>query len=342
MVKVAFVSETGAEQEIAVSGSENRGLLDAKVRYELNKASYASLVFPPENKFSGVLENKNPVIAIYDDKKQMFVGTPAGEIKRDIFGRKTVELDGALTWLKNISKPPFYLQNALTVADYFDRLITQYDTGAESNRQITLGGVTVSGNITVDHHSEYTLIGDLISEVVEKRGGFIRESFGYADKRPRLDYIAQPIAEDAEPLAFGVDLEEFEESVNFDDYASRVYAVGRDGITASAIDSDAEKMWGRVDYVMTSNAETTAQLQAEVQAVLDAKKLPLKTATAKSIFARKCSVGMVKRVVDYRCMIDMSMMAYAVELDLLHPENSRAEFGIAPKRTYTNTRNLIK
>lgn len=341
MVRVVHVDEFGAERTIAVSGNDKHGLLEAKTHYELNSASSASLVFPNGNPLTGILESKNPVIAIYKDTRQMFVGSIAGDVKTDIFGRKTVNLDGAMSWLKNICKPPFST-TSLSIAEYLSRIVTQYNGAAALNRQLILGGVTVSGNVAVDHSNEYTQIGELFSETVKEHGGYLSETFQGKGLSPRIDYFAESLMEDNTPLAFGVDLADFEQCINYDDYASRVYAVGKDGITATAINAEAEKQFGRVDYPMSSQAETVAALQAEADAVLAQKCVPLKTVTATALSASGCIPGMVKPLVDYRRQINTTMMVYSVDLDLLDPNKNRATFGIAPPKTYTNTRNLLR
>ena len=342
MVRVVHVDEFGAERTIAVSGNDKHGLLEAKTHYELNSASSASLVFPNGNPLTGILESKNPVIAIYKDTRQMFVGSIAGDVKTDIFGRKTVNLDGAMSWLKNICKPPFSVSTTLSVAEYLSRLITQYNEAVAQNRQLILGGVTVSGNVVVDHSSEYTKIGELFTETVKEHGGYLSETFQGKGLSPRIDYFAESLMEDPTPLAFGVDLAEFEQCINYDDYASRVYAVGKDGITATAINSEAEKQFGRVDYPLRSEAETVSALQAEADAVLAQKCVPLKTVAATALSASGCVPGLVKRLVDYRRQINTTMMVYSVDLDLLNPSQNKAAFGVAPTKTYTNTRNLIR
>lgn len=335
MVKVVVINESGSESTVAVSGSD-KDIIGATIHRELNAASSAVLVFPPENPLSGILDTKNPVIAIYDGETQMFVGSVAGDISTDIWGRKTINLDGALSWLKNVCKPPFTVSNR-TVEDYVSTIISQYNAGVAQNRRVTVGGITVPGYVAYNHNDEFTTIGELVAETVQDHGGYLSETFCGRGLNPRIDYFATALTEDPRPLVFGRDIEEFESVVNYDGYCSRVYAVGKDGITATAINSEAEKQYGRVDYPMRSDAETLEELQAEADAVLASRSVPVKTVTAKALAASGCIPGLVKKTIDYRRKIELSMMVYAVDIDLLDPSKNRAEFGLAPKRTFTST-----
>ena len=342
-VKVTLVVPNGGDTVIAISDTEN-DVVEAKITRAMNSASSASLVFPASNVKAAALATLNHTIAIYNNDVQMFVGSVNGGVKTDIWGRVTLDLDGALAWLNDVSKAPFSVSAAAnkSVAQYLTDIVTQYNSGVKENRQIVLGGVTVSGNVVVDHHEEYTKTSDLVRELLENHGGFITETYQGGILKPRIDYFATPLpyGQPVKPLEFGKDIIDFEKVIDFSDYASRVYAVGNGGITASAINADAEKAWGRVDYPYKSNAETQAALQAEVNALLAAKSVPLTTVTSTAHGAANFVPGTVYPVIDYRSKIDAELLVYGVELDLIHPENNRVTFGKAAPKTFTNTRNL--
>lgn len=285
MVIVTLINPDGTETVIAEQGREGYEILSCTTTIGLDTVSSGEISIPATNKMRNVLRGRNPTVAIYEDSKRVFIGSVASPVVEDVFGNVNATLDGALSWLADICKPPFRVESSanMTIADYLGRLVTQYNNGARADRQIKLGGVTVSGTVAVVHSDEYVTMLDLIKEIRETFGGYLLEVCGGKGDFPRVDYIAQPTMKNPRPLTFGENLKSLDKTLTFDGYASRVCATTRDGLSYTAIDSSAEQIWGRVDYPMTSDAATAEDLQAAAEAELALRSTPLRQIEAEAV-----------------------------------------------------------
>jgi len=333
MVRVTIITAAG-ETVVAEQGRDGYEITAAKIHSELNSVSSAVLTFPETNIHVKALRNQNAVIAVYDDLARVFIGQVA-TAKTDIFGNMEVSADGAMSWLQNIVKPPFSISGNLSVSEYLSRIINQYNDGADGTRQLSVGGVTVSGNVTVDH-DEYTNTLDLLRELIDNHGGYIFESAGTRDKLPSISYINNPIASN-QILEFGVNERSLEDALDFSDYASRVYGVGANGITAYAIDAQAEDAFGRKDYAIKSNAETVQELTVEVNAELETRKAPVRTMTLSAADLadmnhtyKAFNVGTIATAKDRNLGLDVALIVNATERDLINRMDSTVTFGKPP------------
>lgn len=336
MVRVTIITATG-ERTIAEQGRDGYEILGAKIRRELNSVSSAVLTFPATNDHVKALKNLNAVIAVYDDLSRVFIGQ-VGLPKSDIWGNIEISADGALSWLSNIVKAPFVVERSanLSVADYLTRIINQYNDGADSTRKLMIDGITVDGTVDVNHHDEYTNTLDLLREVINSFGGYLFESAGTLGKLPSISYIKNPV-ESKQVLVFGVNERSLEDVLDFSDYASRVYGVGKDGITAYAIDAQAESMFGRRDYAIKSNAETVEELTEEVESVLATKKTPVRSMTLSAADLagmnhtyKAFNVGTIATAKDRKLGLDVDLIVNSTERDLINRMESTVIFGKPP------------
>lgn len=320
MVIVTIVNADGTEAVIAEQGRDGYELVSCKSTVGLDTVSSATISVPATNKARNVLRGRNPTIAIYENDVRVFIGSPASPITEDIYGNIQVSLDGALSWLGDIVKPPFRLdasENA-SVKDYLTRLVTQYNAAARAERHIKLGGVTVGGIASASHSDKYTTMLDLIREVREKYGGYLLEVMGGKGDLPRIDYIVEPTIKNPHPLYFGENLMSLEQSLSFDEYASRICAATNDGLTYTATNTDAEQIWGRVDYPLSSNAETEEELKELADGLLDIMSKPFRNVTAQVVEAnRNYLPGQLVDLVDRKTGLTVELLVQSVETDHL-------------------------
>lgn len=313
MIRVDIIASASTQTTVAEQGLEGYEISECRVKTQLNSVSAAELRVPPTNThIQAVTSSISPVVTIYDDDRLTFIGSVASHTT-DIFGNVTIQLDGALSWLNDITKAPFYVDNK-THAEYIETIITQYnaavvDAGA-SERQIAFGGVVgFTGNVDIHHSGEYTTTLELLREAVEMYGGYFIEDFGGVGALPSVGWIREPIADSGVMIEYGLNELSLENQLDFSDFATRVYGATSDGLTAYAVDSVAEQEYGRRDYALDAKtkvtpeydeaamegmtaeqkeaykaqkdteARTTAQadLQAEVEAELAKRKTPIRT-----------------------------------------------------------------
>lgn len=315
MVTVTFVNADGTESVIAEQGREGFEILGCETTVALDTVSSGEIRIPATNKMRNVLRGRNPTIAIYEDQTRVFIGSCASPLTEDIYGNLKCSLDGALSWLGDITKPPFYVDASMnmSIEVYLSRIVTQYNAAARAERQIKFGGVTVSGLASASHSDEYCTMLDLIREVREKNGGYLLEAMGGRGDLPRIDYFDEPTIRNPYPLYFGENILSLNESLSFDEYASRICATGQNGLTYTAIDTDAERIWGRVDYPLRSNAETAEELKDEADALLAIMAKPFRAVTAEVVDKGKHYLpGQIATLIDRKTGLTVDLLVQSV------------------------------
>lgn len=369
MIRVDVVTSSGPFT-VAEQGFDGYEISDCRVTTQLNSVSAAKLRVPPTNThIQAVTSSISPVVAIYDDDRLAFIGSVASHVM-DIFGNVEIQLDGALSWLADIVKAPFYVDNK-THAEYIETIINQYNTAVVDagapERQIAFGGVVgFTGNVDIHHSEEYTTTLDLLREAVEMYGGFFLESFGGSGVLPSVGWILEPIADSGVKIEFGLNELLLEKQLDFSAFATRVYAVTSDGLTAYAIDTIAEQEYGRRDYVldaktkvkpeydeaamdgMTADQKTAykaqkdaeartaaqADLQAEVEAELSKRNTPILSINVTSADladidqpTAALQVGSTATLLDRKIGNTIALMCVSIERDLIAKQNTRFALG---------------
>lgn len=315
MVTVTFVNADGTESIIAEQGREGYEILACETTVGLDTVSSGEISIPATNRMRNVLRGRNPTIAIYEDQTRVFIGSCASPLEEDIFGNLKCSLDGAMSWLADITKPPFYVDASMNISvkEYLTRLVTQFNAATRTERQIKLGGVTVGGLASASHSDEYKTMLDLVREVREKNGGYLLEVMGGKGDLPRIDYIDEPTIRNPNPLYFGENLLTLNESLSFNEYASRICATGQNGLTYTATDTDAEQIWGRVDYPLRSNAETAEELKTEADALLAIMSNPFRAITAEVVDKDKHYLpGQIATLIDRETGLTVDLMVQSV------------------------------
>lgn len=354
MVRVDIVTgeELTSQITIAEQGLKGYEIDKTVTRSALNQVSGCKLSIPSTNKIARMLTGGiAPVLEVTNDGKRIFMGSVA-TVKENIFGSLEVECDGALSWLANIVKQPFTVNNR-THANYIETIINQFN-GAMINagtreREVWFGGVLgfeSEGNVNLDHADEYTDTLSLLKECVDKYGGYFFESFGGGAVHPSVGWMKEPTISSGQVLEFGVNIASLETMLDFSNYASRVYAINGDGLTVTGgyvVDADAESLYGRKDYGYKSQAETQAELDAEAAAILAVKKVPIRSieATAAMISRAGCDINAMKlgttvEAIDRRLGANLTLMVNSVERDYVNPIDGTIVLGRSNK-TLTET-----
>lgn len=364
-----YILSGGERRTLFAEGMPGAEISVCQIDNAMNQVDSAVLELPRSNIAAASLVQKNAVVEIRNDGAVVFMGEVT-KPTQTVFGSVRLDLDGPLGWLQNIVKAPFSITAGSAnraAADFLGAILDQYNAGAESNRMVQLGVVSVSGNVEMDHSGEYTRMLDLFRECAQQLGGYYYTT--YSSGIPKVHYVAAPSSEAVQDLAVGINVLTLEQQLDFADYASRVYATGHyyvtrtvDGqerreqelITTSVRDTDAEHSFGRVDlpYRSTTDmggdedagipdktrAEALAIIRAEAQELLDERKTPLPTLTLTAVDLadigadfRAFSLGTVARCVSPALGVDTQMMVQEIKRDYIDPTKSVITFGKAPR-----------
>lgn len=343
MVVVNLITASGTTT-IAAQGDSAIPISAASVKQSVNEVSSASLQFPAANKLvHGVNGTNRPVIEIIDDASRVFYGAVVS-VETDIWGNTSLECDGALSFLSDVVKAPFTVNNK-THAEYIEAIITQYnaamDDAGTPERKVDFGGVVgFYGNVDINHSDEYVDTLSLFSECVEKYGGYMVENFGGGSARPSVGWMYEPIADGGKVIEFGVNELTLTNQLDFSDYASRIYALGNGATIPNGyvVNNDAEAAWGRRDYAIKSQAEDSTTLAAEANAVLAERCVPFKSIEITALDLERLGqqysgfvLGTTATLIDRGLGVNQTVMVNSVERDLLNRQNSKIVLGKASK-----------
>lgn len=309
-----------------------------KLQEGLNAVSVFSFTLPPNHLYLDSVEGRNGLVKLYDDDNVLFIG--------DIINRKEnfdctteIECQDALGWLNDIVfvKPTF----SGAIENYWAYLLGRYNQEASEWRKINIGTVTVQGNISINHDTEFLTIFDLVSELTKLSGGYV--SVRYEGEEIFLDYLAQANTESDQSILFGTNLINLEDFVSEEQIFSRIYPRGKDGLDISSVNDGlayltngiTESMFGIVAVTVDFDTESATELKELGQAYLDANGLASRTLTLTAFDLSlvdknytEIKVGNVIPVISPLHGINTKMQVNAKTTDIVTPENSTFTLGL--------------
>ena len=304
----------------------------------LNAVSVFSFTLPPKHLYFDSIEGRNGLVKLYDDDNVLFIG--------DIVNRKEnfdctteIECQDALGWLNDVVfvKPTF---NG-AIENYWAYLLERYNQEASEWRKINIGTVTVQGNISINHETEFLTIFDLVSELTKLSGGYV--SVRYEGEKIFLDYLAQANTESDQSILFGTNLINLEDFVSEEQIFSRIYPRGKDGLDISSVNDGlpyltngiTESMFGIVAVTVDFDTESATELKALGQAYLEANGLASRTLTLTAFDLSlvdknytEIKVGNIIPVMSPLHGINTKMQVNAKTTDIVTPENSTFTLGL--------------
>ena len=304
----------------------------------LNAVSVFSFTLPPKHLYFDSIEGRNGLVKLYDDDNVLFIG--------DIVNRKEnfdctteIECQDALGWLNDVVfvKPTF----SGAIENYWAYLLGRYNQEASEWRKINIGTVTVQGNISINHDTEFLTIFDLVSELTKLAGGYV--SVRYEGEEIFLDYLAQANTASDQSILFGTNLINLEDFVSEEQIFSRIYPRGKDGLDISSVNGGltylangiTESMFGIVAVTVDFNTESATELKALGQAYLEANGLASRTLTLTAFDLSlvdknytEIKVGNIIPVISPLHGINTKMQVNAKTTDIGTPENSTFTLGL--------------
>ena len=309
-----------------------------KLQEGLNAVSVFSFTLPPKHLYFDSIEGRNGLVKLYDDDNVLFIG--------DIVNRKEnfdctteIECQDALGWLNDVVfvKPTF----SGAIENYWAYLLGRYNQEASEWRKINIGTVTVQGNISINHDTEFLTIFDLVSELTKLSGGYV--SVRYEGEEIFLDYLVQSNTESDQSILFGTNLINLEDFVSEEQIFSRIYPRGKDGLDISSVNDGltyltngiTESMFGIVAVTVDFNTESATELKALGQAYLEANGLASRTLTLTAFDLSlvdknytEIKVGNIIPVISPLHGINTKMQVNAKTTDIVTPENSTFTLGL--------------
>lgn len=197
-------------------------LLDPKLETELNSAGSFEFKLPPGHASYDVPTLLTSDVEVYEDDDLIWFGRPI-EIVKNWNNEKSVSCEGALAFFNDTIQRP-HTWDAVNVHDFFAHVISQHNAQVDTNRQFTVGSITVINKIVYRSLNYDTTFDVLQSMCLDAEGGylFVRRENGvnYIDWLAEMPYAA------TQPVQFAVNMLDISQTFNGEDICTAVIPLG--------------------------------------------------------------------------------------------------------------------
>lgn len=255
----------GVDYEIYNPLDPSAQIYDDEIAEEMGSTPAFSFTVPPGNIAETVIQPLATHITAYRDNVEVFSGRVISA-DWDLYNTMTVECIGDMGDLADSQIAPF--SHTGTAAEFFAAVIQKHNALVDSDRQFTVGNVTVtgeSGERTVEDYADaLTLLTNYCSGAY---GGYIRVRPGRV-----IDWM-ENFGDNTQVIRFGENILDLSRQIDAADVATVLIALGpepeegtRQVVTAQ--NADGVKKWGKIYRVEEFESDTG--LQAAAQARVDA------------------------------------------------------------------------
>lgn len=220
---------------------EDAIIIDPHLTLEANAAGSFEFTLPSTNKVYATAERLKTEISVRRDGSEIWAGRIVSE-EKDFWNNRKLYCEGELAFLNDTTQPMAeYHENYMidengtrhddfhtTVTTFLGRLLENHNTNVSSDKQFTLGTVTVHDkNDGIYRYTNYEKTIECINDkLLDKFGGYliIRKENGVR----YLDYLDEENATttNTQVIDFGVNLMDFVRSWKSDEYATVIVPLG--------------------------------------------------------------------------------------------------------------------
>lgn len=286
---------------------EELAVINPQIDQEANKAGTFTLIVPPTHPYYDMIKRRSSIIQVFrdDEEEPLFEGI-CTETTVDFWKQKKITCEGELTFL-NDSILRLQEWNDRTSRQILESFIYQHNLSAESEKQFTVGQVTVSvmhKNYAADYISTMQAIKEAF---VDQYGGYIR--CRHVEGVRYLDYLAYNPRTNNQVIRIGQNLLDLSQNIDTEEIATVIIPLGAslgtqtvegydDRLTIEAAPSDdmhpegadyvysesAVESLGWIEKVITwDNQENATYLKNAAESYLNAVQFENLVITAKAI-----------------------------------------------------------
>ena len=255
----------GVDYEIYNPLDPSAQIYDDEIAEEMGSTPAFSFTVPPGNIAETVIQPLATHITAYRDNVEIFSGRVISA-DWDLYNTMTVECIGDMGDLADSQIAPF--SHTGTAAEYLSAVISKHNALVDSDRQFTVGNVTVTGESGARTVEDYTDALTLITNYCSGAyGGYIRVRPGRV-----VDWM-ENFGDNTQVIRFGENILDLSRQIDAADVATVLIALGpepeegtRQVVTAQ--NADGVKKWGKIYRVEEFDSDTG--LQAAAQTRVDA------------------------------------------------------------------------
>jgi len=238
-------------------GANDMILLDPSLKMELNAAGSLEFTMPVYHKCYDLPKLLTSDVEVYENNELIWYGRVV-EINISMNKNKTVYCEGPFAFFNDsVQRPAVY--DTTTVKEFFKSVISNHNGSVPTNRQFTVGEVTVA-DVNIYRELNYDKTIDVINRMcLNAEGGYL---FFYRDKGLNyVDWLSDVPYESTQPVQFGLNLVDLSQHFNGSNIKTAVLPLGKetdgekltikdinDGL--DYLDSDAVSTYGRITEVV--------------------------------------------------------------------------------------------
>lgn len=224
-------------------------VLNPVCKLEVNTAGTLSFKIAPSHPYYDRIQKLTSVITLTQDGEWIFSGRVLND-ETDFRKLKTIKCEGELSYLVDSNQRSAEYHD-ISVADYFSTLISKHNQMVGSDKQFTVGSVTVTdGNDSLYRYSSYETTMDTIKEkLINRLGGYVR--IRHSGSVRYIDYVSTYENINSQTINFGKNLLNLTKYVNGEDIATAVIPLGARSFSEDGTQSrlTIESVNGGLDYV---------------------------------------------------------------------------------------------
>lgn len=322
-------------------------VMNGKVQKVANCADGFVFTIYPQNTNADRISKMTSKIEVVKDGETIFTGRPVSYTE-GWNGQKTWQCEGVFALLNDTVIRPYRYTG--TVRGYLQMLLNQHNAAAESEKQFTLGTVTVTdpNDTIVRSNSDYTsTMKELLDKTVGHMGGYLVTTVG--ENTITLDYIADSTDGTGQSIGIAKNLIDFKRDQDGTKIATALIPLGAkdeetgERVTIASVnsgndyivDNEAAAEYGLIFATEKWDDVTIpANLLRKAQAKLQELKtcVPRITLTALDLSIVDQNIEPI-RLLDYVTVIDNTHQASGRYLitertyNISNPENDKITFG---------------
>lgn len=219
------------------SRSNNRRVVEPKCEMELNKTGTLSFRIQPTHPLFGSLKKHKSEVSLYQDGEWIFTGRVLND-ETDIFGYKTVEVEGILGYLLDSiqRKKEYHISGDSKIERYLTDVLNIHNSQVEQSKQFTVGDVFVED--TSDQLYKISSYRDTLTtineDLIKTFGGYFFARLAGGVKY--LDYLRlEDFPSNNQTIQFGKNILSLNQYVKGEDIATVILPLGS---TQSSSESD--------------------------------------------------------------------------------------------------------
>lgn len=210
-------------------------LLNPSLDLEMNSAGSFNFTLPPSHPYWDSIKVLKSTIDVYEDGDLIFTGRIAS-IEKNWNNERVVQCEGALAYFNDSIHRQMKWETPLpiasedpTVHNFLKDILDNHNVfeGAENaNRHIFIGNITVDPEVVTREVNYDTTLDILTRMCIDTNGGYMSVRKDLDDGKLYLDWIKDFTEESGQPAQFGLNLLNFDTSLNAEDICTGVLARG--------------------------------------------------------------------------------------------------------------------